>query len=95
MITPIRKLFDFLAAFDAMIVDGLVNLAGILGKALGVFTGVFDSEIVDGAVNGAGWTAQTGGKGASLLQSGRIQTVIGSSLILFLAIVVVVVYFLV
>jgi NADH-quinone oxidoreductase subunit L len=95
VLTPIRKLFEFLAAFDAMIVDGLVNLAGILGKALGVFTGVFDSEIVDGAVNGAGWTAQTGGKGASYLQSGRIQTVIGSSLILFLAIVVAVVYFLV
>ncbi len=95
VIQPIRKLFEFLAAFDAMIVDGLVNLAGILGKALAMFTGVFDSEVVDGAVNGAGWTAQTGGKGASSLQSGKIQTVIGTSLILFLAIVVIVVFFLV
>lgn len=95
VITPIRKTFDFLAAFDAMIVDGLVNLAGVLGKALGLFAGVFDNEIVDGAVNGAGWTAQAGGKGASFLQSGRIQTLIGSSLILFLAIVFVVVFFLV
>ena len=95
VIQPIRRLFEFLGAFDAMIVDGLVNLAGFIGRALGTFAGVFDSEIVDGAVNGTGWTAQAGGKGASFLQSGRIQTVIGSSLILFLAIVVLVVFFLV
>jgi NADH-quinone oxidoreductase subunit L len=94
VIQPIRKLFEFLAAFDAMIVDGLVNLAGFIGRALSNFIGVFDSEIVDGAVNGAGWTAQTGGKGVSSLQSGKIQTVIGSSLILFLTIVAAVVFFL-
>jgi len=95
VINPIRRLFEFLAAFDAMIVDGLVNLAGFLGRALSVFTGVFDNEVVDGAVNGAGWTAQTGGRGASSIQSGRIQTVIGSSVVIFLVIVVLVVFFLV
>lgn len=94
IIQPIRKLFEFLAAFDAMIVDGLVNLTGFIGRALGDFVGVFDNEVVDGAVNGTGWTAQTGGKGASSLQSGKIQTVIASSLILFLAIVAAVVFFL-
>lgn len=93
VINPVRKLFAFLGAFDAMVVDGLVNLAGWLGKALGKFIGVFDNEIVDGAVNGAGWSAQTGGKGMSFLQSGRIQTVIFSSLILFMIIALLVMVF--
>ncbi len=94
VIGPIRKLFLFLGAFDAMVVDGLVNLAGFLGRAVGKFIGIFDNEIVDGAVNGTAWTAQTGGKGVGLLQSGRIQTVIGSSLILFLMVAFVVIFFL-
>ncbi len=93
VIGPIWRLFEFLAAFDRMIVDGAVNLAGWLGKAMGTFTGLFDNEIVDGVVNGAGFTAQTGGKGASMLQSGRIQTVIGTSVIIFIIIVASVVYF--
>ncbi|MCP4749890.1 MAG: hypothetical protein GY866_03265, partial [Proteobacteria bacterium] len=93
VVTPIRKLFAFLGAFDLMIVDGLVNLAGFIGRALGMFAGIFDNEIVDGAVNGTGWTAQTGGRGFSFLQSGRIQTVIGSSLIIFVVLVIAVVLF--
>lgn len=95
VITPIRKLFQFLAAFDAMVVDGLVNFTGFMGRILGMFIGVFDNEVVDGAVNGAGWTTQAGGKAASFMQSGRIQTIIGTSLVLFLALVVLVVVFLI
>ncbi len=88
VLTPIRRLFEFLGAFDQMVVDGFVNFAGFLGRVLGAFTGGFDNTVVDGAVNGTGWTAQTFGKGFSFLQSGRIQTVIGSSLILFSIILV-------
>jgi len=93
VINPIRKLFGFLAAFDQMVVDGLVNFAGFLGRITGTVAGLFDNQVVDGAVNGAGWTAQAGGKGASLLQSGKIQTLIGSSLIIFVITVVTVVVF--
>lgn len=94
VITPIRKTFDFLAAFDQMVVDGLVNFAGFMGRITSSFIGVFDNEVVDGVVNGTGWGAQTGGKGASSLQSGKIQTIIASSLIIFIIIVVSVVLFL-
>lgn len=87
VLTPIRKLFQFLAAFDAMIVDGMVNLAGFLGKQIGNFAGLFDNTVVDGCVNGTAWSFQSGGKGFSFLQSGRIQTIIGTSLILFVAVV--------
>lgn len=94
VLTPIRKLFDFLGAFDQMVVDGLVNFAGFMGRITSSFIGIFDNEIVDGLVNGAGWGAQAGGKGASSLQSGKIQTIIGSSLIIFIIIVGCVVLFL-
>jgi len=94
VVTSIRRLFDFLASFDQLVVDGLVNLAGFLGRITSAFIGVFDNEVVDGFVNGAGWTAQTGGKGISLLQSGRIQTIIGSSLIIFIIMVGLVMLFL-
>lgn len=94
VLTPIRKLFGFLGVFDQMVVDGLVNFVGFLGRITSSFVGVFDNEIVDGLANGAGWGAQTGGKGVSSLQSGKIQTIIGSSLVIFIIIVASAVLFL-
>ncbi|MFH2130128.1 MAG: NADH-quinone oxidoreductase subunit L [bacterium] len=94
VITPIRKTFDFLAAFDQKVVDGLVNFAAYMGRIGSAFIGIFDNEIVDGLVNGTGWGTQAGGKGASSLQSGKIQTIIASSLIIFIIIVASVVLFL-
>ncbi len=85
VLAPIRKLFLFLGSFDQLVVDGLVNLAGFLGRQTSNFIGVFDDTIVDGCVNGSAWSFQSGGKGFGFLQSGRIQTVIGTSLILFVA----------
>jgi len=94
VIGPIRKLFEFLGAFDQMVIDGLVNFAGFMGRITANLVGIFDDEVVDGAVNGAGWSAQAGGKGASSMQSGRIQTIVASSLIIFIIIVASVVLFL-
>ncbi|MBT4285903.1 MAG: NADH-quinone oxidoreductase subunit L [Deltaproteobacteria bacterium] len=88
VLTPIRKLFLFLAAFDQMVVDGLVNFAGFLGRHLSAFIGLFDQNIVDGAVNGTAWSFQTGGKGFSFLQSSKIQTVIGTSIVIFIIVIV-------
>jgi len=88
VLTPIRKLFQFLAAFDQMVVDGLVNFAGFLGRHLSAFIGLFDQNIVDGAVNGAAWSFQTGGKGFSFLQSSKIQTLIGTSIVIFIIVIV-------
>ena len=88
VLTPIRKLFRFLGSFDQLVVDGLVNFAGFLGRTVSSFIGLFDDTVVDGCVNGSAWSMQTGGKGFGLLQSGRIQTVIGTSLILLVAAVI-------
>jgi NADH:ubiquinone oxidoreductase subunit 5 (subunit L)/multisubunit Na+/H+ antiporter MnhA subunit len=50
-----RGLAVVCALFDAWIIDGLVNLAGYLTRAIGLFTGVvLDNRGVDGAVNGTG-----------------------------------------
>jgi NADH-quinone oxidoreductase subunit L len=88
VLTPIRKLFQFLAGFDQMVVDGLVNFAGFLGRHLSAFIGLFDQSIVDGAVNGTAWSFQQGGKGFSFLQSNKIQTVIGTSIVIFIIVIV-------
>ena len=62
-----------LAAFDRVVVDGLVNLVGRTGRGLGFFSAWFDRTFVDGAVNGVGAVTQVFGSAARLLQSGRVQ----------------------
>ena len=58
---------------DRNIVDGLVNLTGRIGKALGFLSAWFDRTFVDGAVNGAGALTQAFGSVVRLFQTGRIQ----------------------
>ena len=62
-----------LAAFDRVVVDGLVNLVGRTGRGLGFLSAWFDRTFVDGAVNGVGAVTQVFGSAARLLQSGRVQ----------------------
>ncbi len=63
----------FLAAFDRVVVDGLVNLAGRTGRAVGFLSAWFDRTFVDGAVNGVAALTQVFGSVVRLLQTGRIQ----------------------
>jgi NADH-quinone oxidoreductase subunit L len=85
LLNPIRKLYNFLNLVDKFVVDGVVNGVGFLGKKLGWATGLFDSHVVDGAVNDTAWGFRAGGKVITALQSGRIQTMVGSSLLIFIA----------
>ncbi len=91
LLKPIGKLFGFLNLVDKYVVDGAVNLMGFLGKGLGWAIGLFDSKVVDGAVNDTAWIFRAGGKVVSAMQSGRIQTMIGSSVLLFVAVVVLII----
>ena len=59
--------------FDAEGVDGVVNLVGRDTKTLARVSGLSDAVVVDGAVNGVGTIAQTGGRGVSRLQNGRVR----------------------
>jgi hypothetical protein len=59
--------------FDAYIVDGVVNLSGLITKVAAFATGGFDLKIVDGAVNGAAQVARSGGQMLRTTQAGRIR----------------------
>jgi NADH-quinone oxidoreductase subunit L len=60
--------------FDGSVIDGIVNLAGAVGRFLGRVDAAIDTYLVDGAVNAV--AAATIGLGRSFrtVQTGRIQT---------------------
>ncbi len=60
-------------AFDKAIVDGLVNLAGLIGRVFGVVSRWVDETFVDGLVNAAGVVTDMVGDGLKLIQTGRVQ----------------------
>jgi len=72
-IRPYYWLCDFMWAFDAKVIDGLVNFAGWFGVALAALHNWFDVYIVDGIVNGLGYTMRGTGRVLRFLQSGRLQ----------------------
>jgi len=94
IVNPLKRLFILLYSFDRWVVDGLVNLSGYLSRGLAQIAGLFDSGIVDGVVNELAWASQTTGKGFSLMQSGRIQVLIASTLILFTGVFALLVFYL-
>ncbi len=64
---------DLLFHFDQRVVDGLVNLAGLLGRAFSFISGLFDRWVVDGVVNGVGQAFGISAGELRLIQTGRVQ----------------------
>jgi NADH-quinone oxidoreductase subunit L len=62
------------AAFDRIVIDGIVNGTGYLTRMVSWVSGLFDRYIVDGAVNGVAAVLQGAGEGIRRVQTGRIQT---------------------
>lgn len=62
------------AAFDRIVVDGIVNGSGHLTRMMSGVTGTFDKYVVDGAVNGVASVMHGFGEGFRRIQTGRIQT---------------------
>ncbi len=62
------------AAFDRIVVDGIVNGTGHLTRMLSSVTGSVDKYVVDGAVNGVAAVLQGFGEGFRRVQTGRLQT---------------------
>jgi NADH-quinone oxidoreductase subunit L len=60
--------------FDSWIIDGVVNLAGWIGKVFGQLQGWIDRWFVDGMVNLVGDLIIAGGRRLRETQSGRVQT---------------------
>ena len=76
------------AAFDRIVIDGIVDGSGYLTRMVSWISGLIDNYLVDGAVNGVAAVLQGAGEGFRRIQTGRIQTyfayVSGSVLILIL-----------
>ncbi len=60
--------------FDRTVVDGLVNLAGVIGRALGYAAGWADLRGVDGAVNGTAQAFLYSGAQVRRMQTGRLRS---------------------
>lgn len=60
-------------AFDAWVVDGMVNGAARTTLLWAHVTHWFDVHIVDGSVNGVAWALQQGSLVLKTVQSGRVQ----------------------
>jgi len=62
------------AAFDRVVVDGIVDGTGHLTRMVSWVSGMIDKHIVDGAVNGVAIVLQGAGEGFRRIQTGRVQT---------------------
>ncbi len=62
------------AAFDRIVIDGIVNGTGYLTRMVSWISGLIDNYFVDGAVNGVAAVFQGAGEGFRRIQTGRIQT---------------------
>jgi NADH-quinone oxidoreductase subunit L len=77
-----------LAAFDRVIVDGIVNGAAWVVRQVSALEGAFDKYIVDGAVNGVGAVSLWIGERVRVVQTGHIYSylyaiVIGVVVVMF------------
>jgi NADH-quinone oxidoreductase subunit L len=79
------RLMAFLRAFDEWVVDGLVNLVGLLSRIASYISGAIDKYLVDGLVNLLAAVIISLGKGMRSLQTGRVQSylygVLGGTLV--------------
>ena len=85
-------LAGILAAFDRIVVDGIVNGAAWVVRQASVVEGAFDKYIVDGAVNGVGAVSLWIGERARSLQTGHIYSylyvvVIGVVAVMFMRLI--------
>jgi len=61
------------AAFDRLVVDGIVNAVASVCRQFSALIGLNDKYVVDGAVNGAGALAQSIGQAVRTPQTGRVR----------------------
>jgi NADH-quinone oxidoreductase subunit L len=73
IIPAIKWLGDACGAVDSRGVDGLVNAAGVVGRALSTVDGWFDQVVVDGLVNLTATVNVELSRALRHLQSGRVQ----------------------
>lgn len=83
---------SLLAAFDRIVIDGVVNGAASVTRAIAVVEGAFDTYVVDGLVNAVGNTTSWVGNRVRTIQTGHIYSylyaiVIGVAVVLFVQLI--------
>jgi NADH-quinone oxidoreductase subunit L len=74
VVRPTTRLAGLLSWFDAHFIDGLVNLAGTLGRFASAISDVIDRYAVDRAVDGVASLTRGAGRSLRRVQTGHIQT---------------------
>lgn len=72
-IKPYERLADMLSAFDANVIDGVVNGAGSAWRRFASGGWTFDATVIDGLVNGTAAIVKEAGSSMRRLQSGRVR----------------------
>jgi NADH-quinone oxidoreductase subunit L len=68
-----RKFWDGCGQFDKLVIDGVVNAVGFLGRSLGYLQGAVDKYLVDGAVNLVADMVMAAGGKMRKLQTGQVR----------------------
>jgi NADH-quinone oxidoreductase subunit L len=74
VVRPIVGIARLAAWFDVHLIDGLVNLAGALGRFASAISDVIDRYGVDWAVNAVAHLTRGAGRSLRRVQTGRVQT---------------------
>jgi NADH-quinone oxidoreductase subunit L len=74
VVRPLVRLAQLAAWLDTHLIDGLVNLAGALGRFASAISDVIDRYGVDWAVNAVAEVTRGAGRSLRRVQTGRIQT---------------------
>jgi NADH-quinone oxidoreductase subunit L len=74
VVRPAVAVARLASRFDGSVIDGLVNLAGAIGRFFGRLDAAIDKYLVDGAVNAVANATIGAGRSFRTIQTGRIQT---------------------
>jgi len=92
MVKPYTRITAALSAFDATVIDGVVNGAGAAWRRVATGGWTFDTTVVDGLVNGLAAIVKEAGASLRRLQSGRVrgyQTLVVGAIVLLVVWVIV------
>jgi NADH-quinone oxidoreductase subunit L len=86
VVRPLLKLNRVLARFDKNVIDGLVNLTGLVVRFIAFVCGLFDKYVIDGLVNFWRWFVRSLSAVLRLSQTGNARDYLTMTLIAVLVI---------
>jgi NADH-quinone oxidoreductase subunit L len=81
VVANLLRLNRLLARFDTTVIDGLVNLVGLLTRFIAFLAGLFDKYVIDGLVNFWRWFVRSLSAVLRLAQTGNARDYLTMTLI--------------